>query len=321
MDEALTQDSFAAMLGGEGAIEQPETESQNAEPEQETDEEAAPEPEQEEAEAEAEAEPEPEPEPEEQPEKDSADALIELEINGEKLKLTKDEVKNGYLRQQDYTQKAQILARERQEAHQHFQQQAAQITQMSAEITQLSNIDAQLNQYKDVDWQALREADPLSYSTHRAEVNDLRFQRGEVTAAIGQKQQALTQAQQQASAQAFAQQTQEASQHLAKVIPGFGKEHLAQMKDFGQKTGFSAEELGHVADKRMLEILWKASEYDKGQAKTAQVIKKVAALPTKANKPAPASKPQKEVAFTKQLARVKSNGNARDFAALLDLSN
>ena len=313
MEDTLTPDSFAEMMGGEGDNEQTDnTDSQSADTEQETEQETAPAAES----AEVEASADDEPEQAEQPEADSADVFLELEINGEKVKVSKDEAKNGYLRQQDYTQKAQNLARERQESQQHIQQQFAQVQQFSTELGQLTQIDATLGQYQAVDWAALREADPLSYSTHMADYNNLRAQRGEVANAIGSKQQQFAAMQ----AQQFNQQTQEAQAYLTAKIPGFGKEHLSQMKEFGVKHGFAAEELANVADKRMLEVLWKASEFDKQQATTKKAVKAIAALPTKASKPAPVSKAANEINIDKQVKRLNQTGSAKDFAALLGMT-
>lgn len=319
MDEPLNADSFAEMLNGPADTDQPgEPESQNDEAEQEENDETATD--EEADDASADAEPAPEPEPEEQPEKDSADAFLELEINGEKVKVSRDEAKNGYLRQQDYTQKAQNLARERQEGQAHIEQQFKQVQQYSAELGQLNQLDTQVAQYQQVDWQALRNDDPTSYNMHLAEFNDLRMRRGEMAQAIGHKQQALTQQAEQARQQAFMQQTQEAQAHLATVIPGFGKEHVAQMKESGIKHGFTAAELSSIADGRMMEVLWKASQYDAGKATAAKAVKAVAALPTKASKPAPASKPAADMQIDKQRQRVAQTGSARDFAALLDMA-
>lgn len=314
MDEALTTNNFAEMMGGPGDNEQTEqSDSQNDEAEQETEQETAQEDDAQEGDTEGE---DGDQEQAEQPEKDSADAFLELEINGEKVKVSKEEAKNGYLRQQDYTQKAQNLARERQESQAHIQQQFAQVQQFSAELGQLTNIDATLGQYQNVDWQALRETDPLSYSTHLAEYNDMRARRAEMVQAIGSKQAQFAQMQ----SEQFAQQTQDAKAYLTAKIPGFGKAHLDQMKEFGIKHGFQAAELANVADKRMLEVLWKASEYDKSQATTQKAVKAVAALPTKASKPAPSSKPANEVNIDKQVKRVQQSGKLTDFAALLGMT-
>jgi hypothetical protein len=311
MDEDLSTNSFAEMMSGPGDNEQTEdSDSQNDDVGQETEQETAPD------DAEAEQAEGDDSEQDEQPETDSAEAFLELEINGEKVKVSKDEAKNGYLRQQDYTQKAQNLARERQESQAHIQQQFAQVQQFSTEIGHLTNLDATLSQYQQVDWAALRESDPLSYSTHLAEFNDMRARRGEMVQAITSKQQQFAQMQQ----QQFLQQTQEAQTYLQAKIPGFGKEHLTQMKDFGVAHGFTPEELGNVSDKRMLEVLWKAAQFDKSQATTQKAVKAVAALPTKANKPAPASKPANEINIDKQVKRVQQSGSLKDFGALLGMT-
>lgn len=312
-DQPLNTDSFAEMLGGDDDNGQPETDPQSVEAEQEpSDETDLPE-----GEPEAEPEGEPEADPEGQPEADPADAFLELEINGEKVKVSKDEAKNGYLRQQDYTQKAQRLAAERQEWAQHVQRQAAEVQQFSQEIGQLTNIDAALREYQAVDWNALREADPVSYAAHMADFNDLRARRGDVAAGIQQKQQTL----QAAARQDFVQKSQEAHAHMASIVPGFGKEHIAEMRAYGQKLGFTEAELANVADKRSLEVLWKAAQFDKQQQTTKQAIKKVSALPTKAAKAAPASKPAAQLNLEKQTRRLDQTGSVKDFAALLGMAS
>ncbi len=312
----MSTDSFAEMLSGDGGNGQPETDPQNAETEQEAVEETEPPA----GEPEAEPEGEPETEPEGQPETDPPEAFLELEINGEKVALTKDEAKNGYLRQQDYTQKAQRLAQERQQWDAHVAQQAAEVKQYAQEIGQLQGIDAALAEYGQVDWDALRESDPVAYGIHMADYNRMQARRGEVERAIVQKQQTLTAQQQQAQAQARAQQTAEAQAHMATLVPGFGKEHIAEMKAIGKAAGFTDAELANVTDKRMLEVLWKASQFDKQKTTTQQAIKKVSALPTKAAKAAPAAKPAAQLHIEKQTRRLDQTGSVKDFASLLGLA-
>lgn len=325
-DQPLNTDSFAEMLGGESDNEQTEqSDSQSADDAQDaadgTDQQDgndagddAQDGDDDSGEAGDEGQ-------DEQPAKDSTEAFLELEINGETVKVSKDEAKNGYLRQQDYTQKAQRLAHERQEWNQHVAAQVAEVQQFGAELGQLHNIDATLKQYQQVDWDALRAEDPVQYSMHLADFNDLRARRGELAFGIQQKQQQLTAAQQQAQRQALAQQTQEAKAHLSTLIPGFGKEHIAAMRDYGQKVGFTAAELENVADKRMLEVLWKASQFDQQKATTQQAIKKVSALPTKAAKAAPASKPAAQLNIEKQTRRLQQTGSVKDLAAALAMTS
>ena len=317
----MSTDSFAEMLGGGDDNGQPETDPQNVEPDQdpiaEPDPDADPDGD---PDANLDPDADPAPDPDGQPETDPAAAFLELEINGEKVKLTADEAKNGYLRQQDYTQKAQRLAQERQEWNAHVARQAAEVQQFSQEIGQLQSIDADLDTYSKVDWNALRAEDPVSYSLHLAEFNDLRARRGDVERGIVQKQQGLTAAAVAAQRQAFAQQAQEAQAHMISLVPGFGKEHIAEMKAIGQKAGFTDAELAQVSDKRMLEVLWKASQFDKQQSTKQQAIKKVAALPTKAAKAAPAAKSAAQLNIDKQTRRLDQTGSVKDFAALLGMA-
>lgn len=317
----MSTDSFAEMLGGGGDNDQTEqSDSQSADDAQENSEgtdqqdgnaegDDAQDGDDDNGEAAEEGQ-------DEQPAKDSTEAFLELEINGEKVALTKDEAKNGYLRQQDYTQKAQRLATERQEWNQHVARQAAEVQQFSAEIGQLQNIDAALAEYQAVDWDALREENPQAYAVHKADYNDMRARRGDVERAIVQKQQTLQAGQR----ETFARQSQEAAAHMATVVPGFGKEHVTEMKAYGQKLGFSAEELANVGDKRMLEVLYKASQFDKQKTTTQQAIKKVSALPTKAAKAAPASKPAAQLQFEQTTRRLQQTGSVKDLAAALSMA-
>jgi len=320
----MSTDSFAEMLSGPGDNEQTEqSDSQNAETEQENSEgtnqqdgDDAGDDAQDGGDDSGEAGEEGQ---DEQPAKDSAEAFLELEINGEKVQVSKDEAKNGYLRQQDYTQKAQRLAQERQEWNAHVAQQAAEVQQYAQEIGQLQGIDASLRQYEQIDWEALRAEDPVSFGAHLAEFNDMRFRRGQMETAIAQKLQSLTAQQQQAQAQARAQQTAEAQAHMAALIPGFGKEHTDQMTKAAQDLGFSLEEIKLFADKRLMHGLWKIAQFDKQQNTKQQAIKKVSALPTKAAKAAPAAKPAAQLHIEKQTRRLEQTGSAKDFAALLGM--
>lgn len=325
-DQPLNTDSFAEMLGGGDENEQTEqSDSQNADDAQDAGEETdqqdgneAGDDAQDGGDDSGEAGDEGQ---DGQSETNPPEAFLELEINGEKVQVSKDEAKNGYLRQQDYTQKAQRLAQERQEWNQHVARQVAEVQQFSQEIGQLQGIDAALAEYQAVDWNSLRAEDPVQYSLHMAEFNDLRARRGELAFGIQQKQQALTAEQQQAQRQAFTQQSQEAQAHLSALIPGFGKEHISEMKAYGQKLGFSDVELAGVADKRMLEVLWKASQFDKQQNTKQQAIKKVSALPTKASKPAPAAKPAAQLRLETQTRRLQQTGSVKDLAAALAMTS
>lgn len=260
----------------------------------------------------------------EQTEKDSADTTLEWESKGEKIRATQQELKQAFEDKvslvANYTQKTQNLARERQEAEARVQQEFQQVQVMSAELGQLGTIDARLQEYQNLDWNYLRANDPLSYSTYLAEQNNLVNTRNQVVNQITQKAQHLSTSLQQAQHQAFEAQHKEAVEHLNVVVPGFAnpekrKVILSEVKQFGIKSGFKAEELAQIADKRQLEVLYKAQQWDALQAKKPVAQKKVAQVPTKANKPSvPAQTQSKQQNSMKRLQKM---GKVSDFAALL----
>ena len=92
---------------------------------------------------------------EDQPEADDADDSEEIEYEGEKYKVPKS-LKDAFLRQSDYTRKTQEVAEQRKEFERQrdqFQQQAAMQRQHIEDFSQLHTIDAQIERFKNVDWE------------------------------------------------------------------------------------------------------------------------------------------------------------------------
>lgn len=260
----------------------------------------------------------------EQTEKDSTDTTLEWESNGEKIRATQQELKEAFESkkslQADYTQKTQNLARERQEAEARVQQEFQQVQTMSVELGQLSQIDARLKEYQTVDWDYLRTNDPLSYATYMAERNDLFNHRNAVANQIGTKAQQLEAQLKESREKAFKEQHEEAVTYLSTAIPGFTdptkrKAILAQMKEFGTKSGFTSDELKQVADKRQLEVLYKAAQWDALQSKKPVVQQKVSQAPTKATKTSVPAQQQSKL--QNNMKRLQKTGKTQDFAALL----
>jgi hypothetical protein len=311
MENVLTADDLASQLTGTPDNEQSDTDSQNEgeqgqENQQEEGQTEGVEGEQLEGEEGAEQG--------EEPNKESSEVFLEWEADGEKIRVSQDELKNGYMRQQDYTQKTQNLARDSQTLQQRVQQEFQAVQQLATDYGQLTQIDAHLEQFKGVDWNALKQQDPLAYNTYLAEMNNLKGLRGDVVQQIEGKRQYMTQQQ----VQAFQQQTAEAQDHLKKVIPNFGAATLETMKKYGTNLGFSAQELAQVADKRMLQVLYEASQWRALQEKKPAIQNKVKTLPTKATKAAGSAPPAKQVQIEKQTKRLAQSGKVGDFAALLN---
>jgi hypothetical protein len=312
-EAALSTDDFATLLSQANQPEQPQKDSspaeqQEAQVETEPAAEAESAPEQEAPEAEV-AE-----EPDGQPQGPTDEAVVKWETAaGETFEVPVSELKNGYMRDADYRQKTQAVAEERKAAFQQLQQHAQQIEALAPELGALNGLQQQLQQYQNLDWNAIRAADPQQHSALLADYLLLKDR-------VGDAQQRVAARREQINAthvQSFQQATKEAADHLRRVIPNFGDATIRQMNEFGKKSGFTDAELSAVADKRMLETLWKASQWDALQAKKPAVENKVKALPPK-TAPSTAAPPrnQKQEQITKAL-QSKRALSTNDFAALL----
>lgn len=192
---------------------------------------------------------------------ESQPALEEVEYEGAKYQLP-PELKSALMRQQDYTRKTQEVAeRERMVVLRQQQQQIEQTFQQSVgpENQALAELDAAIKQYNQVNWQAL-DTDSLVKTRHALDM--LKEQRSEV-----QKQVEGKRAQFHEEASRLRQDLfRKSNDYLTKRIPKWGAEVQRELITYGQAEGFSDAELGTINDPRAINILWKASQWDKLQA-------------------------------------------------------
>ena len=128
----------------------------------------------EESEEESEEEESEEDEVEEEPD------VYAVKVDGEELEVSLDELVQGYSRHSDYTRKTQELASQRDQMAQMQQQWASEISQAQAERQQYMEAIGQfvqqsmvgLEQYANVDWESLREEDPIAFVTKKEEFRD-----------------------------------------------------------------------------------------------------------------------------------------------------
>jgi hypothetical protein len=306
MSEELTIESLAQEIAAVDQPEQPQVE--DSEP-TEASEQQEGEPQGGEVEAELAAE-------DEQPATDSPeDRIIEWQTaSGEAHKVTERELKDGYLRQQDYTIKTQQAAEYVRQSQAEVQQQAAVVQTLAKEVGTLHSLDAQISQFDGLDWNALRANDPSQADSLRIRLMELKEQRRD---AVSNLQEADANLRRQA-AQAFQQQTSLALQRLQKTIPGFTDQTLTDLSKKCQQAGYGKQFLSQLADGLLMEDLWKARQWDDLQAKKPMVQNKVKSLPpvtgrVTSRSPAPSSKTD---AVVKALQSTR-NFSVSDFAGLL----
>jgi hypothetical protein len=241
---------------------------------------------------------------------------VTLKWGEQEKQVTKDEFKNLAEQGYNYTQKMQSIAeKERiviaQTEMLQVQSQAAEF--LSGAIADLKNVDNQIAQYKQVDWQSLAQSDPMQYLTLNQTYQHLKDQRQEI---IGEYQQQLGKFEQ-VKTQRQQEILQREANLLAEVIPEFRGEKGVQAKQeiasYLSSIGFNHDEIGSIMDHRMVRVAYEAAKYA-SLKKSQPDIKKRAAEAPRVIKGQRQSN-DSDVTRLKQLAK---RGDERAIAALIE---
>jgi len=260
-------------------------------PKEEAEQEAAPQENEQEVE-EAQAE-ESEPEGDEQPEAEEQEAteaeLVEIDVDGETYQVP-EALKDKFMLQADYTRKTQEVAEQRKQVElaQAQLQQAAQLQQQSiAEYAELTALDKQIQQYNQVDWNALYESDPAEFVRLKEQSRDLRDTRGQLANQIQLKHQQQYEQNQQTRIQL----REDGLKVLTKEIPNWSNDLGKTISQYAiEKFGFTASEMNEIIDPRVVKVLYTAYQRDKQVTNKPITDKRVANLP-KVSKPGGNNKP------------------------------
>ena len=327
---AEAQNAFLGLLEPEEEKPQAE-ESAPAEDVEESTEETQDEPLEEdvlEEEAEEESEEESEEEESDEDEQEEVEEVYSVKVDGEEMEVNLDELIKGYSRQSDYTRKTQELASERNKMVELQQQWANEISQAQAERQQYIDALGQfaefsvngLDKFKDIDWENLRQTDPISFITKREEMREAQEQAQKINA----EREKAQQAQNQELAKMRQMAIQEEYKRLVEYVPEWAdtekRTKLAgDLSSYAIDQGFTQEELRDLIDHRSLIVLMKAQKYDalqKSDIKTKKVKNK-----PKVVRSGKGSNKKQDTARSKRIAsmkRLKQSGKPEDAASLFE---
>jgi hypothetical protein len=197
--------------------------------------------------------------------------VFTVKVDGKEVEVTLEELQKGYSRTQDYTRKTQQIAEVRKQTEAELQEVRAEREQY-AQL--LGALQAQVQQaaQPQVDWDRLYNEDPIEWVRQR----ELARENQEKAVAIQSEQQRLAQLSQREQLQqreALLAQEQEA---LVAAIPEWKDAKKAQAEkamlvQFGQKIGFTPDDLKNVVDHRAVVMLRKAALYDQMMSKRGQI--------------------------------------------------
>lgn len=245
--------------------------------------------------------------------------LVTVKIDGKEEQIPLEEAIKGYQRHADYSRKMAEVKQGRES----LQAELAEVKQERAQYAELLNaLSAQLAQQteQEPNWEELYQSNPLEYVRQK----DLWRDRQERLAAASQEQQRLAALQAQEQQALIASTIQESQQKLVEAVPEWKdqkrwEQDRKAIREFGNKLGFSDEELSQAYDHRAVLALYKAMKYDAIMANKPLPNKKgtapkVASAGSQAN--LPPTKPKKEIFSAKQ--RLAKSGRLGDAAALFE---
>jgi hypothetical protein len=236
----------------------------------------------------------------------------------EEREVTLDELRLGYMRQDDYQRKTQEIAQTKKQAQEEAMKAVSEVRSrveqelkaMDAFITNVA-----LPELNGVDWNALAQNDPAEFvrMSHRA--NQVNAAKQQVQAQLQATEQQRIAEEQQKLAQALPQ----AEERLKAKIPNWSKELQAALFTTGKDIGFSEDELSRVYDPRFVELLHDAHQYRNAQKAQPIADKKIAVAP-RVLKPGakPAEQSKQRSAYEALRTKVKKSGG-KDKAAIEEL--
>lgn len=247
---------------------------------------------------------------------------IELEVtvkgeDGKDLveKPTVKELREGYMRQKDYSRKTAEVARQREELAESTRK--AVEGERSRYMQELQTVHSMLietaaSELKGVDWKNLATNDPFEYVKLRNRADEF----AQALSAVQAKQQA----EQEKAKQDFEAKRkvakEKAKEVLEREIPGYNDNLHKSLVKSAEAFGYSEDEVGQWLDPRALKVLHAAHQYNQTKAVKPSADKKVV-TPPRVVKPGPAQTSQTQQRQVAAINALRKSGSVQDAAAVI----
>lgn len=251
-------------------------------------------------------------------EEEKPDQTFTVKVDGTEVTVTLDELQKGYSRTQDYTRKTQQIA----EIRRQVESEAEAIRAERSQYAQLLGaLESQVQQaaQPNIDWDRLYQEDPIEWVRQKEVMRENQAK----SQAIQFEQQRLMQISQQEQAQQMQSFLAQQQDELLKVLPDWKDPNKAKKEkelliDFGQKAGFSTDELKNIFDHRVVNVLRKAALYEQMMGKR-QSIKPVTNNGPRPAKPGAAGRVSTTSESTRAKQRLAKTGRVNDAASAIEL--
>lgn len=243
---------------------------------------------------------------------------FKVKVDGEEIEVPEDEVLKGYSRTADYTRKTQKLSEEKRALEAEAQSVKAERERY---MQGLKMMESQLAQTEQVDWNRLREEDPISFATKKIEDRDRKDQ----LALVQQEQLRVANLQQEEQRKALEQYVHGEQAKLADAIPEWkdakvAKAEKEKLTGYLQNLGYSEAEISQIYDHRAVITVRKAALYDEMMSKAKSQTEKVSTSP-KTARPGSLQSPAQSKQFAQAKETLKQKGDIHSFVAAFNALN
>ena len=242
------------------------------------------------------------------------DVELKTETGKEAKKLSLKEMRDGYLRMQDYhrniqkvkAQEAELSTKAQQAEMRALQEYTQRLETHKQAVTRLAGVKTM------PEIEALSRQDPAAAQQEFLKLISI----NQTMQAIEGEQRAAVEKQQQAARQAHAQAIAKAREMLESDIPGWGADlYTKVLGGVAKDYGFQNTEVEPVVDARLIKVFHDAYQYRQLQKAKPEISKKVVSVP-KVVKPGSAQSQNTSNEVQELESRLKKSGRGEDFVAL-----
>lgn len=189
--------------------------------------------------------------------------MYKVRADGVELDIPLDELISGYSRQSSFTKKSQALSEQRKA----FETEMSETRNVRAQALQVlesaQKSQPQQPQLSAQDWQDLKDDDPMQYLVARDQLREEQMQNQQREQQINQLR-SQEEADQEAQLQNYVGEQRNA---LLELVPEWNDAEVADREKqlvmlYGERVGFTPEELANAYDSRSVATMRKAALYD-----------------------------------------------------------
>ena len=211
----------------------------------------------------------------EQPQEPSDDETDELDFGFEKYTVPKKLKEAVETWRAATTKKEQDVADRRKALDAEHEQRSKATDEELHDRAVLLGVNAQIEQYKDVDWVTLARTDPIGYNEHKARYDQLKEAAAQTAKSLETKQTERTQN----AERDLANRVEETLKFAREKIPGFKPELIGTLVEFAQSEGIPEAAIKSNWSPSLLSLLHKAHIGNLTLQKQANLPKPTPAVP------------------------------------------